>query len=50
MLKTDSDSLGRDELNDDKFLTQPNIINIMMFSGPVSLLESVSDSFVWDKK
>jgi hypothetical protein len=27
MLKTDSDSLGRDESNDNKFLTQPNSIN-----------------------
>ena len=33
ILKPNSDSSGWDESNDDKFLTQPNIIKCMMFSG-----------------
>lgn len=50
ILETDSESSGWDESNDDKFLAQPSIINCMMFSGSVSLLESESDSFTLDKK
>jgi len=50
ILKTDSDFSSWDESNDDKCSTKPNIINCMMFSGSVSLLESDSDFFAWDKK